>query len=164
MQLLDNKDRIGSLLILAFSVAYLRLPLGLPVDPIAGEDVVSASTLPVGLASAAILFSFVQLFLSRRTGDGARVSEAVSDFNWRPALLLLIAMAVYAALFDVLGFILSSASFLFLGFLILGERRMLLGAGVAALLVLSLWGILTQAFGLYLDPGDLYRFIAGVLA
>ena len=95
-----------------------------------------------------------------KAGSASSVSAAVENFNWRPALLLLLAMGLYSALFDKLGFIASSALFLYTGFVVLGEKRHALSAGVALALVLFLWAILTQAFGLYLDPGELYRYVA----
>ncbi len=91
--------------------------------------------------------------------EDKRVSEAVRGFDWKPTLLLVLAMSVYVWIFDVIGFALSSFLFLLSGFLILGERRFLLGAAVAGALVLFLWAVLTQLFGLYLDSGDLYRFL-----
>ena len=160
MGVLDNKDRAGALLILAFSMVYLRYALVLPLDPTATDESFNARTLPTGLAIAAILFSLVQLALPSRATD-VRISSAVKGFNWKPMLLLIVAMGVYSLVFDALGFALSSFLFLQVGFLILGERRYLLSAAVAAGLVTFLWVILTQVFGLYLDAGDLYRLIAG---
>ncbi len=160
MQLIDNKDRIGSLLILAFSVVYLRYALVLPLDPTASVESFTPRTLPIGLSVAAILFSLVQILLSFGQDGDNRLSVAVRDFNWKPTLLLILLMGAYAFVFDALGFLLSSFLFLLCGFLILGERRFLLAAGIAASLVLFLWAILTQLFGLYLDAGDLYRLIA----
>lgn len=161
MRLLDNKDRAGSLLVLAFSTAYLRYALVLPLDPTASVESFTPRTLPVGLAIGAILFAFIQLFLSVRQGEENSVTASLRGFNWPPAMLLILAMVVYAAVFDVLGFLLASFLFLLSGFLILGERRILLGIAVAATLVLFLWATLTQLFGLYLDPGDLLRYVTG---
>ena len=161
MRLLDNKDRVGSLLILLFSSVYLRLALVLPLDPTASVESFTPRTLPIGLAGCAILFAFIQLLLSARQGTENRVSAALCGLNWRPAALLVLAMALYAALFDALGFPLASFLFLVSGFVILGERRALMIVAVGAVLVLFLWATLTQLFGLYLDPGDLFRLITG---
>lgn len=161
MPILDNKDRIGSLLLLAFSVAYLRYALVLPIDPTAGDLSFTSRTLPVGLSVSAILLCLVQIVLSAGKGGGERISDSVRDYRWMPVALLVLLMSAYALLFDVLGFIVASFIFLLLGFLILGERRILLSTSVAAALVLTLWLMLTQAFGLYLDSGDLFRSLAG---
>ena len=161
MGILDNKDRVGGLLLLAFSVAYLRYAWVLPLDPTATDESFTARTLPIGLAVTAILFSLVQLSLSAHAKTDARISDAVRGFNWKPMLSLVAVMAVYSAVFDTLGFALSSFLFLQFGFLILGERRFLLSGAVAAGLVTFLWVMLTQVFGLYLDSGELYRMLFG---
>ena len=161
MQILDNKDRVGGLLLLAFSVAYLRYAWVLPLDPTATSGSFTPRTLPIGLAVAAILFSLIQLLLSTRVKSDSRISTAVKGYKWKPMLLLVAVMTVYSLVFDLLGFLLSSFLFLQLGFLILGERRILLSAGIAAGLVFFLWAMLTQVFGLYLDVGDLYRTLFG---
>ncbi len=161
MRVLDNKDRIGALLLLTFSVTYLRYAWVLPLDPTATDSSFTARTLPIGLAAMAILFSLIQLATSFRERADSRISDSVRGFRWRPTVMLLAAMAGYSLLFDTLGFVLGSFVFLLLGFLILGERRLLLSAGVAAGLVGFLWVLLTQAFGLYLDSGDLYRLLFG---
>ena len=161
MRVLDNKDRIGALLLLTFSVTYLRYAWVLPLDPTATDSSFTARTLPIGLAGMAIFFSLIQLVTSLRPRVDSSISDSVRGFRWRPTLLLLVSMAGYSLLFDTLGFVLASFIFLLLGFLILGERRFLLSAGVAAALVGFLWVLLTQAFGLYLDSGDLYRLLVG---
>lgn len=163
MHLLNNKDRVGSLLLLVFSFVYLRHAFSLPLDPTAGAESFSARTLPIGLSVTAIAFALVELLLSVRRAHDSRISAAVEGFKWQPTLLLVWLMAIYSFVFDTLGFILSSYLFLQFGFLILGERRLLLSAIVAASLVMFLWLMLTKAFGIYLDSGDLYRFLAGLI-
>lgn len=161
MQILDNKDRVGGLLILAFAVAYLRYALVLPLDPTDPNASFTSRTLPVGLAVASIVFAVVQLAMSFRGGSGGSIREAVRGYRWRPMLLLLVLMLSYSLMFQTLGFLVSSFAFLLLGFFIMGERRIILSVVVAGGLVTLLWVLLTQAFGLFLDPGDLMRAIVG---
>ncbi len=161
MGLLDNKDRLGALLLLVFAVVYLRFAWVLPLDPTATDESFTARTLPVGLALTSIVFSLIQLFAKNAAGADPRISSAVRGFRWQPMLLLLASMAIYSLAFDFLGFIAASFLFLLSGFLILGERRLLLASLVSAGMVVFLWLMLTQAFGLYLDNGDLYRLVAG---
>ncbi|MDX1405852.1 MAG: tripartite tricarboxylate transporter TctB family protein [Woeseiaceae bacterium] len=161
MRLLDNKDRVGSMLVLVFSLAYLRYAFDLPLDPTAAVESFTPKTLPIGLSITAILLSLAQIAISVSAKDGNTVSAAVKGFDWKPTLLLVLAMSFYVWLFGFLGFALSSFLFLLCGFFILGERRLLLGIGVASSLVLFLWAVLTQLFGLYLDAGDLWRLLFG---
>jgi hypothetical protein len=159
MHLLDNKDRIGSLLLLVFSFTYLQYAFELPIDPTAGDESFNARTLPIGLAIAAIAFALIELFFSARRVDENRISEAVQGFSWIPTLSLVLLMVVYSLLFSKLGFVLSSYLFLHASFLILGERRIFLSGFIAASLVVFMWLMLTRVFGIFLDSGDLYRFL-----
>lgn len=161
MEFLNNKNRLGSLLILVFSIAYLRFALQLPDDVVPGGEAFTAKTLPIGLSVAAIVLSFVQLFVFASRSDDATVTSSVAGFQWRPALALIAAMAVYASVFNYLGFLVASSLFLFSGFVILGERRYLLSTVIAFSFVGLLWLFLTQVFGLYLDGGELFRFFKG---
>lgn len=157
--MLNNKDRIGSMLLLVFSFLYLRYAIELPLDPTAGDESFSARTLPIGLSIAAIVFALLEIFLSTRRAGDRRISISVQGFNWAPTLLLVLSMGIYSVVFDTLGFIVSSFLFLQSGFLILGERRLLLSGVIAAGLVGALWLILAQMFSIFLDPGDLYRML-----
>jgi hypothetical protein len=47
------------------------------------------------------------------------------------------------------------------GFVILKEKRYLLSAAVSGGVAVFMWAILTQMFDIYLDSGDLYRYLAG---
>jgi putative tricarboxylic transport membrane protein len=161
VQALDNKDRIGGLLILAFSLVYLRYALVLPLDPLAGGETFTSRTMPIGLSIAAIAFSTIQIFNSMQASEGNRISDAVEGFNWLPTLMLVLLMAAYSLLFDFLGFIIASYLFLHIGFLILGERRIMRSVIVAGSLVAFLWFMLVQVFGLYLDSGNVFRALVG---
>ena len=157
--LIDNKQRVGALLLLAFSVAYLRQAMSIPVDPTGSHEVFSARTLPIGLAAATILLSLLQLVLPV-AGD-EKIRAAVRGLSWRPAVLLILLMAAYALLFDVLGFVLASVLFLQGGSMILGERRWLRSVAVSVGLVVFMWVVLSVVFGLYLDNGAIFRALTG---
>ena len=77
MRVLDNKDRVGGLLLLAFSVAYLRYAWVLPVDPTAADEAFSAKTLPIGLAVTATVGVAVY-FVGEADGAGP-ASERTSS-------------------------------------------------------------------------------------
>jgi putative tricarboxylic transport membrane protein len=108
---------------------------------------------------AAILLCLLQLSLSLCAARDARVSDAVRGYRWLPPLLLVAAMSAYAWLFTVLGFLIASFLFLVAGFVILGERRIIVAASVAAGLVGMLWMLLTVVFGIHLDSGEIVRLL-----
>ena len=153
----DNKDRVGASLILAFSLFYLRSSLSIPVDSFDAEIGFTSKTLPILLGSCAFAISLLLFFISYLQPEGESISEGARDYKVKPVLGLSLLMAAYVALFSYLGFVLASALFLQSAFFLLGERRLLVSVSVSLGLVLFLWLLLTQVFGLYLDGGTLYR-------
>lgn len=154
----DNGNRIGALLLLVFAIAYLRQAFSIPLDPTASEAF-TPRTLPIGLASAMIVLACVQLLLPQAGSEGLVAS--LRGFRWRPAAALVVLMLAYALGFAWLGFAVASFLFLLLGFRALGETRLVVGVAIAGGLVLFLWVMLTQAFGLYIDNGALLRWLVG---
>jgi putative tricarboxylic transport membrane protein len=146
MNFLDNKDRIGVFMVLAFSIFYLRSSLLIPV-------------VPIGLALCAIIVSTLLLFIPRSDPDSSSVMDVVRHYQWKPTLTLILLMAIYSGAFDYLGFVLASVLFLQAAFVVLGERRILFSASISVGLVLFLWALLTRVFGLYLDNGALFRAV-----
>ena len=157
MYFFDNKDRLGAFILLVFSLIYLRSSMDIPLDPFDLEVGFTSRSLPIFLSVSAIFISILLVFFSVFDSDAKPVSNELSHIGWKPMLALILLMAVYVTTFNYLGFVLASALFLQIAFMLLGERRLLLSVCVSLGLILLLWFILTQIFGLYLDSGMLYR-------
>ena len=157
MYFFDNKDRLGAFILLVFSLIYLRSSMDIPLDPFDLEVGFTSRSLPIFLSVSAIFISILLVFFSVYDSEAKPVSDELSHIGWRPMLALILLMAVYVTTFNYLGFVLASALFLQIAFMLLGERRLLLSVCVSLGLILFLWFILTQIFGLYLDSGMLYR-------
>ena len=157
MYFFDNKDRLGAFILLVFSLIYLRSSMDIPLDPFDLEVGFTSRSLPIFLSVSAIFISIFLVFFSVFDSDAKPVSDELSHIGWKPMLALILLMAVYVTTFNYLGFVLASALFLQIAFMLLGERRLLLSVCVSLGLILLLWFILTQIFGLYLDSGMLYR-------
>ena len=157
MYFFDNKDRLGAFILLVFSLIYLRSSMDIPLDPFDLEVGFTSRSLPVFLSVSAIFISILLVFFSVYDSEAKPVSDELSHSGWRPMLALILLMAVYVTTFNYLGFVLASALFLQIAFMLLGERRLLLSVCVSLGLILFLWFILSQVFGLYLDSGTLYR-------
>lgn len=157
MYFFDNKDRLGAFILLVFSLIYLRSSMDIPLDPFDLEVGFTSRSLPIFLSVSAIFISILLVFFSVYDSEAKPVSDELSHIGWRPMLALILLMAVYVTTFNYLGFVLASALFLQIAFMLLGERRLLLSVCVSLGLILLLWFILTQIFGLYLDSGTLYR-------
>lgn len=157
MYFFDNKDRLGAFILLVFSLIYLRSSMDIPLDPFDLEVGFTSRSLPIFLSVSAIFISILLVFFSVYDSEAKPVSDELSHIGWRPMLALILLMAVYVTTFNYLGFVLASALFLQIAFMLLGERRLLLSVCVSLGLILFLWFVLTQVFGLYLDSGTLYR-------
>lgn len=157
MYFFDHKDRLGAFILLVFSLIYLRSSMDIPLDPFDLEVGFTSRSLPIFLSVSAIFISILLVFFSVFDSDAKPVSNELSHIGWKPMLALILLMAVYVTTFNYLGFVLASALFLQIAFMLLGERRLLLSVCVSLGLILLLWFILTQIFGLYLDSGMLYR-------
>jgi putative tricarboxylic transport membrane protein len=131
--------------------------MDIPLDPFDLEVGFTSRSLPIFLSVSAIFISILLVFFSVYDSEAKPVSDELSHIGWRPMLALILLMAVYVTTFNYLGFVLASALFLQIAFMLLGERRLLLSVCVSLGLILLLWFILTQIFGLYLDSGTLYR-------
>ena len=158
MNFLQNRDRLGAFLLLTFSLFYLRSAFLIPVDPFDAELGFTSKTLPIGLAACAILVSTL-LFVPASDRDSAKLADVVRHYRWKPVLALVLLMGIYAAAFDYLGFVVASVLFLQAAFIVLGERRILISVSVSVGLVLFLWILLTQVFGLYLNKGALFSAV-----
>ena len=161
MRFFDDKERLGTSILLIFSVFYLRHALEISVDPFDMQFGFTSKTLPIFLATTAILVSLYLLFLSFFRARKESLLATVGNLNWIPMLSLIMLMAIYIAVFDYLGFLLSNVLFLLSGFFLLGERRLILSISISLGLVIGLWLLLTQVFGLYLDSGSFYHALRG---
>jgi len=162
VSILDNKTRLGSLVLLLFASAYLKVSLTVPIDTTFGDEVFTSRTLPLVLSITTIFCALIQLLaLPGSPANLESFSSELKGSNWRHVLGLLILMLVYSLSFQWLGFLLGGISFLFAGFMLLGERRYWLAGIVSVGLAGGLWMALTQLFGLYLDSGELVRALMG---
>ena len=78
MNVFDNRDRLGNLLLLTFSIVYLRYIFDIPLDSSTQDEVFTARTLPLGLAVLAIICSFFQLLSPPK--DQPKVSALFAKF------------------------------------------------------------------------------------
>lgn len=161
MNFLNNKDKAGSIFVLLFALIYLNLTFDIPVDQGLANEVFTARTLPTILSVIAIVVCLLQIFIPAREAEDESISAAVAGFQWTPCLLLTGSMLVYGLTFKFFGFFLATFLFLFIGFAILKEKRYLLSAAVSGGVAAFMWVILTQLFEIYLESGDVYRFLAG---
>ena len=78
-------------------------------------------------------------------------------FKWRQyklldAVLLILGMIFYAVFLRNLGFIAATFLFLFLGGVLLGERRYLLSLVISAISSYGIWYLVDSVLGIYMTP------------
>ncbi len=149
-----SRDRIGALLLLAFSTAYGYLTFQIPVLPFQAEAAMTARTMPEVLTGLGVLLSLA-LLLKPGNAEG----PSLAGFQWRAALLVCVLMVAYGFAVRPLGFLISTTLFLAGGFLILGERRWWLILVASVPVVVFFWVLMTQLLGVFIEPWP--EFLAG---
>ncbi len=159
-----RKDKYGALFFLLISVAYGLKAFDIPLTILAQRETFNARTLPIGLAIAGVVLSFLILVLpSVDEKDGsATLKQAVSGLDWKRVFLLLGLMVFYGLIMKFLGFVIASVLFLMGGMWVLGERRWWLMLLSAIPLVLFIWVLMAQLLGMYIAPGEIF-YILGVI-
>lgn len=148
-----TRDRLSALVFLALSLGYGALALRIELFPGSEDELFTARTLPLGLAAAGAVVSFLMIVLPPR-GTGKPASLA--GLNWGKVAVLCGLMAFYGATITRLGFVVSTALFLVGGILLLGERRWYVVLGLAVPVALGFWVLLSRLLGIYLEPGLLF--------
>jgi len=161
MNFINNKDKVGSSLILLFALVYLNASVDISVYQVSAYEVMTAKSLPTYLALMTIFVCLVQIFVPTREAAGETISDAIAGFQWKPCLLLAGLMLLYSLTFKFFGFFIGTFLFLFTGFSILKEKRYLLSTTIALSVAGFMWIILTQVFDIYLDSGELFRLFGG---
>lgn len=157
-----SRDKAGALAFLALAIAYGMFIQDIPLLPGDEMEPFNARTLPKALAWGMGIVSFLMLVLPTRNKEEAVPFLTVfKGLNWLKALALLASMVAYGLALKPMGFILATILFLLAGQLILGERRPLILFLASVPLVIAFWFILSQLLDIYLDPGDLFRFLGG---
>jgi putative tricarboxylic transport membrane protein len=159
MNFINNKDKVGSSFILLFSLVYLNASFDIPINQVLNVEALTARTLPIYLATMTIVVCLIQIFTPSVGTSEESIQDAISGFQWRPCLLLTGLMLLYSLAFKFVGFAIGTFLFLFIGFVILKEKRHLLSAAISGGVAVFMWLVLTQLFDIYLDTGDLYRFL-----
>jgi putative tricarboxylic transport membrane protein len=160
MNFINNKDKVGSAIILLFSLVYLNASFDIPINQVLRIEVFTARTLPIYLSTMAIVVCLIQMFIPSSGAADDSIKDAIAGFQWKPCFLLTGLMLIYSLTFKFVGFAIGTFLFLFIGFAILKEKRYLLSATIAGGVSIFMWLILTQMFDIYLDSGDLYRLLA----
>lgn len=129
-------------------VSAFRIPEG------GGYQAVGPRAFPLlvggGLGVVAVI-GLAQAFMPGREGS---VADNASDpIHWRPVLILLAALAGYAALLVPAGYWQSTTVFFVVCARVLGSRRLVRDAVIALVLALATYVLFDRVLGITLPPG-----------
>ena len=123
--------------------------------PIMRRNPVWPSTFPKILSVSGLIISMVVLLNFEKSSK--LIGDDMSLSKWRQyklldALLLILGMIFYAVFLRNLGFIAATFLFLFLGGVLLGERRYLLSLVISATSSYGIWYLVDSVLGIYMTP------------
>jgi len=134
--------------------AFFTMDAGLP--PFMRRNPIWPSTFPKALAVMGIVVSMaILLGFEKSSGeikDGEINYRRLGDYKIGQAVGLLALMVAYALLLRPAGFLISTFSFLMLGALLLGERKLQYLVPVALIATVGIWYLVQQVLGIYLRP------------
>jgi putative tricarboxylic transport membrane protein len=141
-----TKDRIGALLMLAFSIAYGVLSFRIPLLPFQEASAFTARTAPKALAVLGVALSL--MLLVKPGGEKADVA----GFGWGRGAILCGLMLIYAATVRPFGFVPATTIFLVGGFLTLGERRWTVLLSASVPVVVAFWALMDIGLDVTVRP------------
>ena len=123
--------------------------------PIMRRNPVWPSTFPKILSVSGLIISMVVLLNFEKSSNV--IGDDMSLSKWRQyklldALLLILGMIFYAVFLRNLGFIAATFLFLFLGGVLLGERRYLLSLVISVTSSYGIWYLVDSVLGIYMTP------------
>ena len=146
-----NNAKISGLFFFCLFFTYGYLATDIPLDFWSEQERFNARSLPYLVAAFGMIVSLFLILLPSGPTDW----KAITRLRWIPAILLLLSMSIYGALFEMLGFIVATILFLVSSYAVLGERRIVAMLIAAVPLVLGFW-LLMDFLGIYLNSGELF--------
>ena len=114
------------------------------------------STFPKILSVSAVATSFIILLKIERPVEGDSSLDMdlneLKNYKIKEAITLLCLMVGYALLLRPVGFLLSTISFLSLGGVVLGERKIYFLIPITTLATLIIWYLVQGVLGIFLRP------------
>lgn len=114
------------------------------------------STFPKILSVLAVVTSLIILLKIERPVEGNSSSDIdlgeLKNYKIKEAITLLGLMVAYALLLRPVGFLLSTISFLSLGGVVLGERKIYILIPITTLATLIIWYLVQGVLGIFLRP------------
>ena len=150
-------DRWIALVLLGICLAYgyaAWFTMDSSLAPFMRRNPIWPSTFPKVLSILGIIAAVI-ILLGIEKGEPKEADidyRRLGDYHLGQALALLALMVVYALCLRPVGFLISTAGFLILGSLILGERKWHIMVPVAGVATLVVWYLVQEVLGIYMRP------------
>lgn len=151
-----NLDRWIAIVFLLICVlygytAFFTMDGSLP--PFMQRNPIWPSTLPKLLSILGIFTAMVVIYSKPYTpGEGSIDYRRLGQYKLFHAVCLMSLMVLYALCLRPMGFLLSTATFLFVSGFLLGERKIYILAPVAMITSLVIWYLVQEILGIFLRP------------
>lgn len=148
-----SKNYICSVFFLIFG-AFLYVQ-SLPFKPISGKDL-GSGFFPKVLAVGIIITALVELYLTYKSND--QTKDDPSDNDLKGGVLTIACICAYVALYDILGFLISTVAYLFLQMFVLSDeknRNLKQFAIVSVLSAIVIYVVFNNLIGMSLPDGIL---------
>jgi putative tricarboxylic transport membrane protein len=150
-------NRLMAVIIGLFAAAYLWLAYQIPIFPIPRP--IDSDAFPK-LLGYVMLGLAAWLFFEKPEATQAAVEPAEAEggspmllAQWQPVIVTGVAIAIYAGLLGVMGFVLASAALTAGLTFYYGYRRHLVNAAVSVLVPLLLYVLMTRFMNIHLPAG-----------
>ncbi len=115
------------------------------------------NTMPIALSILGGILALVLIFAPETASDDGEVLGTIEvsklrQYKLGQAIVLLLAMVVYALALRPIGFMASTVLFLAGGSFILGERRYLIMIPIAVTGAFGIWYLVQEMLGIFLRP------------
>lgn len=145
------RDIICSALFLLFGIAMFVMSL--PITPIMGKDL-GSGFVPKIIAGAIIAIALLKLALTIFSRKQAKKLE--NDDDWTGGLLTIAALLIYVSIFKPVGFILSTALYLFVQITVLSDetnRKLPLFAAISVVSPVLIYALFVYVIKMPLPAG-----------
>ncbi len=146
------QDRVFGIIVLAVAAFYTVFTFLIPLKE--GSDIINARTMPLLLAALMWILGVCQLVTARKADDKPLEKEAR---DLRTVLKTAVLIVVYIALFEPVGFLITTFVYLFLQFILLtpaDKKPNYLFYGIVALVVsLFVYAIFRYSLDIILPQG-----------
>ncbi|NKB60824.1 MAG: tripartite tricarboxylate transporter TctB family protein [Gammaproteobacteria bacterium] len=145
-------DRCIAIFFLVISLAYGYSALNYPLLPFERNMAFLPNTMPMVLGVLGAGLSLV-ILITPRSADANQENATTPELGHVvQAVLLLVAMVLFALALRPLGFILATSLFLVGCGVVLGERKFHLMIPIAAFSAFTIWYLVQEVLGIFMRP------------